>query len=48
MFQMWQNLVALKQAGHGHDPGGIDGMSKGELLVECSACPHPGKNLPDD
>ena len=40
--------MALKRAGRGHDPGGIDETSKGELLVECPACPHPGKNLPDD
>jgi len=40
--------MALKCAGHGHDPRGIDSTSKGELMVECLACPHPGRNLPDD
>jgi len=45
---MWRNLVALKRGGRGHDPGGIDATSKGELMVECPACPHPGRNLPDD
>ena len=40
--------MALKQAGQGHELGGIDAMSKGELTVECPACPHPGQNLPDD
>ncbi|KAH9911153.1 uncharacterized protein BXZ73DRAFT_93484 [Epithele typhae] len=25
-----------------------NGHSPGELAVECPACPHPGKNLPDD
>ena len=39
--------MALKQAGRGHEPGGIDKTSKGEVMVECPACPHPGKNLPD-
>ena len=39
--------MALKRAGRGHDPGGIDATSNGELTVECPACPHPGHNLPD-
>jgi len=44
---MWRNLMALKRAGRGHEPGGVDATSKGELMVECPACPHPGRNLPD-
>ena len=40
--------MALKRGGRGHDPGGIDATSSGELMVECPACPHPGRNLPDD
>ena len=39
--------MALKRASWGHDPGGINATSKGELMVECPACPHPGRNLPD-
>jgi hypothetical protein len=38
----------LKRAGRGHDPAGVEGTSHGELVVECPACPHPGRNLPDD
>jgi len=38
----------LKRAGRGHDPAGVEGTSEGELVVECPACPHPGRNLPDD
>ena len=45
---MWRNLMALKRGGRGHDPKGVDSTSCGELLVECPACPHPGRNLPDD
>ncbi|KIJ89697.1 hypothetical protein K443DRAFT_117632 [Laccaria amethystina LaAM-08-1] len=48
VFRMWRNLMALKRAGRGHDWGGIDSTSKGELMVECPACPHPGRNLPDE
>ena len=40
--------MALKRGGWGHDPGGIDATSKGQLMVECPACPHPDRNLPDD
>ena len=39
--------MAFKRGGRGHDPGGIDAMSNRELMVECPACPHPEKNLPD-
>ena len=39
--------MALKRAGRGHNPGGIDATSNGELTVECPACPHPGCNLLD-
>jgi hypothetical protein len=44
---MWRNLMALKRGGRGHDPAGIDATSNGELMVECPACPHPKKNLPE-
>ena len=42
------NLKALKRAGRGHDPTGVDGTQEGTLVVECPACPQPGRNLPDD
>ncbi|KAF9554491.1 hypothetical protein CPC08DRAFT_737663 [Agrocybe pediades] len=48
VFRMWRNLMALKRAGRGHDPDGVSGTASGELLLECAACPHPGKNLPVD
>jgi len=40
--------MALKRAGRGHDPEGIGNTSPGSLTVECPACPHPGRNLPDN
>ncbi|KAG1852279.1 hypothetical protein DFJ58DRAFT_716611 [Suillus subalutaceus] len=43
----WCNLKALKQAGHGHDPAGVSATKEGEIMVLCSACPHPGKNMPE-
>ncbi|TFK16934.1 hypothetical protein FA15DRAFT_698625 [Coprinopsis marcescibilis] len=47
----WRHLKILKRLGRGHqfEPGGIPATVKpGELVVECPACPHPGKNLPLD
>ncbi|KIJ91497.1 hypothetical protein K443DRAFT_135485 [Laccaria amethystina LaAM-08-1] len=48
VFRMWRNLMSLKRAGCSHDPEGVWGTSQGELMVECLACPHPKRNLPDD
>ena len=40
--------MALKRAGRGQDPLGIESTAQGQLAVECPACPHPDRNLPDD
>jgi hypothetical protein len=40
--------MALKRAGRGHDPEGIENTQPGSLTVECPACPHPGRNLPEN
>ena len=45
-FHLWRNLMALKRAGMGHNPSGIDGTPPGALTVECPACPHPNRNIP--
>jgi hypothetical protein len=37
----------LKRAGRGQDPAGASATAPGELAVECPACPHPGRNLPE-
>ncbi|EIN05248.1 hypothetical protein PUNSTDRAFT_75081, partial [Punctularia strigosozonata HHB-11173 SS5] len=44
----WRHLKMLKRAGRGNDPSGIRGTPVGGLAVECPACPHPGRNLPDN
>jgi len=36
----------LKHGGRGHDPAGIAATAEGSLVIECPACPHPGRNLP--
>ena len=48
VVRIWRHLVMLKRFGHAHDPTGPDGTQAGELVVECPACPHPGRNLPPD
>lgn len=40
--------MAWKRSGRGQDPTGIDGTDPGGTIVECPACPHPKKNLPDN
>ncbi|TDL16540.1 hypothetical protein BD410DRAFT_816721 [Rickenella mellea] len=45
--RVWRHLHMLKRSGRGHDPGGIKNTKQGECAVECPACPHPGRNLPD-
>jgi hypothetical protein len=40
--------MMLKRAGRGQDPAGAGATSPGELAVQCPACPHPGRNLPEN
>ncbi|EMD32328.1 hypothetical protein CERSUDRAFT_68683 [Gelatoporia subvermispora B] len=44
----WHHLRMLKRSGRGHDPSGVKATGLGDCTVLCPACPHPGKNLPDD
>jgi len=48
VFRIWRNLMTLKRAGRGHDPEGIGNTPPGSVTVECPACPHPGRNLPEN
>ncbi|KAJ7046193.1 hypothetical protein C8F04DRAFT_938986 [Mycena alexandri] len=48
MTREWRNLQMLKRSGRGHDPSGAKGTGPGECALLCPACPHPGKNLPDN
>ncbi|KAA1479653.1 hypothetical protein DENSPDRAFT_789438, partial [Dentipellis sp. KUC8613] len=44
----YRHLKMTKRGGRGHDPAGIENTEEGSLAVECPACPHPGRNIPDD
>ncbi|KAL0948674.1 hypothetical protein HGRIS_010475, partial [Hohenbuehelia grisea] len=48
VFRIWQHLTMLKRAGIGHNPQGAAATSEGSAALECPACPHPARNLPDD
>ncbi|KAG6879797.1 hypothetical protein C0992_011595 [Termitomyces sp. T32_za158] len=37
----------LKRAARGHEKDGIEKTVLGSCAVECPACPHPDKNMPD-
>ncbi|KAG2143930.1 hypothetical protein BD769DRAFT_1348075 [Suillus cothurnatus] len=48
MIREWCHLKMLKCSGRGHNPKGVEATAQGECAVLCPACPHPGKNLPDN
>ncbi|KAI6111782.1 hypothetical protein EDD16DRAFT_1690987 [Pisolithus croceorrhizus] len=48
IIHQWCHLKLLKCTGHGHDPLGISNTKQGDCTLLCPACPHPGKNLPQD
>ncbi|KAF8976702.1 hypothetical protein BDQ17DRAFT_1454822 [Cyathus striatus] len=48
VVRMWRVLFMCKRGGRGQFTEGIMGTNNGELTVECPACPHPNKNLPDN
>ncbi|KAF9492480.1 hypothetical protein BDN71DRAFT_1591590 [Pleurotus eryngii] len=47
VIRVYRNLMAAKRSGRAHDPAGVKATATGECTVECPACPHPGKNLPE-
>jgi hypothetical protein len=48
VMRWWQHIKMLKRAGRGHNPDGVAATQPGSLAVECPACPHDGRNLPDN
>ncbi|KAF8867839.1 hypothetical protein BD779DRAFT_1463482 [Infundibulicybe gibba] len=48
MVREWRHIKLMKRMGRGHDTGGIDNTPEGSCAVLCPACPHPGKNLPEN
>jgi hypothetical protein len=44
--RQWRHLKQLKRGGGGHITTGLASLPDGALALECPACPHPGRNLP--
>ncbi|KAK1224922.1 hypothetical protein PQX77_012162 [Marasmius sp. AFHP31] len=47
MLRQWRHIKLAKRCGRCHDPTGVKGTSFGEAAVQCRACPHPNRNLPE-
>ncbi|KAF4606853.1 hypothetical protein EYR38_000908 [Pleurotus pulmonarius] len=47
VMRAYRNLMAAKRSGRAHDPSGVKATAPGQCAVECPACPHPGRNLPE-
>ncbi|KAJ7466765.1 hypothetical protein B0H11DRAFT_1921662 [Mycena galericulata] len=48
MARQYSFLQRARRAGRGHDPAGLAATKLGELTVTCWACPHDGRNLPEN
>ena len=46
--RQWRNLKQIKRGGGGHMETGLTSVPDGAFALECPACPHPGRNLPED
>ncbi|EMD40257.1 hypothetical protein CERSUDRAFT_28712, partial [Gelatoporia subvermispora B] len=47
LVSAWADNGMLKRAARGHDPRSVIATTEGELAVECPACAHPKRNLPE-
>ncbi|KAI0042910.1 hypothetical protein FA95DRAFT_1584271 [Auriscalpium vulgare] len=47
VMRFFRHIRMCKRGGRAHDPGGVAATEIGELVVECPACPQPGRNMPD-
>lgn len=48
MIREWSHIKLLKRCGRAYSATGRAGTTPGEAAVLCPACPHPGKNIPDE
>jgi hypothetical protein len=48
MVRQFQHVENLIRRGRAHDPTGILATKPGELTEPCRACPHKGKNVPEN
>jgi hypothetical protein len=45
--RQWRHLKDVKRGAAGHTDVVVNELENGSLAVECPACPHPGRNLPE-
>jgi hypothetical protein len=45
--RQWRHLKQVKRGGGGHVEAGLDSVRDGAFALECPACPHPNRNLPE-
>ena len=45
--RQWRHLKGIKRGGGAHQTTPISATAAGSFAIECPACPHPGRNLPD-
>lgn len=45
--RQWRHLKQIKRGGGGHTQLSLASVPAGAFAVECPACPHPGRNLPE-
>jgi hypothetical protein len=48
VIRRYKHLLLLKRSGRGNVANGITTTSDGQLAIECPACPHPGRNMPEN
>ena len=46
--RQWRHLKGIKRGGGAHQAASLSVTTPGALAIECPACPHPGRNLPED
>lgn len=46
--RQWRNMKGIKRGGGAHQTHPLSATMPGSFAIECPACPHPGRNLPDD
>ena len=48
MHREYQHLKMVERSGRIFETIGRNPIEEGGIAIECPACPHPGRNLPED
>jgi len=47
-MRQWRHLKGVKRGGGAHQTHNLAATVPGSFAIECPACPHPARNLPED